>query len=173
MTDYAAIRTRVPMLEAAARYGITPVRGRHALCPFHSEKTPSLVLYPDGFYCFGCGAGGDVIDFVARLFSLSPHEAADRLDADFCLELGTAPYNAAAALRREAAARRVAEEVERRRSALNMLFAECRCLRRCRFDRTGHNGAALGYYDYATQHIDELTTEEVIALVRGFPCPLG
>ena len=38
------------------------------LCPFHSEKTPSFVVYKDtqSFYCFGCGAGGDVISFIMR-----------------------------------------------------------------------------------------------------------
>ncbi len=38
------------------------------LCPFHSEKTPSFVVFPatESFYCFGCGAGGDAISFVMR-----------------------------------------------------------------------------------------------------------
>jgi len=38
------------------------------LCPFHSEKTPSFTVYPgtQSFYCFGCGAGGDVINFIMR-----------------------------------------------------------------------------------------------------------
>ena len=42
------------------------------LCPFHSEKTPSMVVYPENqsFYCFGCGAGGDVINFVMRIETL-------------------------------------------------------------------------------------------------------
>lgn len=46
-------------------------------CPFHSERTPSFVVYPDteSFYCFGCGAGGDVITFVMRMASLSYIEA--------------------------------------------------------------------------------------------------
>lgn len=46
-------------------------------CPFHSEKTPSCVIYPDSesFYCFGCGAGGDVITFVMRISNLSYIEA--------------------------------------------------------------------------------------------------
>ena len=46
-------------------------RGRtlSGLCPFHNEKTPSFVVYPDtqSFYCFGCGAAGDVINFI-RLY---------------------------------------------------------------------------------------------------------
>ena len=38
------------------------------LCPFHNEKTPSFTVFPatKSFYCFGCGAGGDVISFVMR-----------------------------------------------------------------------------------------------------------
>ena len=38
------------------------------LCPFHSEKTPSFTVFPatQGYYCFGCGAGGDVITFVRQ-----------------------------------------------------------------------------------------------------------
>ena len=54
-------------------------RGRVAtgLCPFHSEKTPSFTVYPDNqsFYCFGCGAGGDVITFIRRIENLEYVEA--------------------------------------------------------------------------------------------------
>lgn len=47
------------------------------LCPFHSEKTPSMVVYNDtqSFYCFGCGAGGDVISFIMRIENLDYLEA--------------------------------------------------------------------------------------------------
>lgn len=47
------------------------------LCPFHNEKTPSFTVYPDSnsFYCFGCGAGGDVISFVRRMENLDYIEA--------------------------------------------------------------------------------------------------
>ena len=47
------------------------------LCPFHSEKTPSCTVYSDtqSFYCFGCGAGGDVISFIKRIENLSYIEA--------------------------------------------------------------------------------------------------
>ncbi len=54
-------------------------RGRNlvGLCPFHGEKTPSFNLYPEtaSFYCFGCGAGGDVITFIKKIENL------DYLDA--------------------------------------------------------------------------------------------
>lgn len=52
-------------------------KNKKGLCPFHSEKTPSMVIYPDtqSFYCFGCGAGGDVISFIMRIENLSYVEA--------------------------------------------------------------------------------------------------
>ena len=60
-------------------------RGRThtGLCPFHSEKTPSFVVYPEtqSFYCFGCGAGGDVITFVKKINNLDYVEAVKMLAA--------------------------------------------------------------------------------------------
>lgn len=54
-------------------------RGRNltCLCPFHNEKTPSFTIYPENqsFYCFGCGAGGDVITFIRRAENLDYIEA--------------------------------------------------------------------------------------------------
>ncbi|MBQ4152758.1 MAG: DNA primase [Oscillospiraceae bacterium] len=52
-------------------------RNRACLCPFHSEKTPSMVIYNDtqSFYCFGCGAGGDVITFIMKIENLEYIEA--------------------------------------------------------------------------------------------------
>lgn len=54
-------------------------RGRTlvGLCPFHNEKTPSFTVYPDtqSYYCFGCGAGGDVISFTRRIQNLDYMEA--------------------------------------------------------------------------------------------------
>ncbi len=51
------------------------------LCPFHSEKTPSFVVFPrtETFYCFGCGAGGDVITFVMKDEGLDYRSAVERL----------------------------------------------------------------------------------------------
>lgn len=47
------------------------------LCPFHNEKTPSFTVYPEtrSFYCFGCGAGGDVFSFIRRTENLDYVEA--------------------------------------------------------------------------------------------------
>lgn len=50
-------------------------------CPFHSEKTPSCTIYTDtqNFYCFGCGAGGDVITFIMKIENLTFPEAIKKL----------------------------------------------------------------------------------------------
>ena len=55
-------------------------------CPFHEDRHPSMKLNERYFYCFGCGATGDVIDLVARLFDLSSYEAAQKLAQDFGID---------------------------------------------------------------------------------------
>ena len=50
-------------------------------CPFHRDRTPSLKLNDTYFYCFGCHATGDVIDFTARIYGLSNVQAAKKLAA--------------------------------------------------------------------------------------------
>ena len=66
-------------------YGIEVRRNGMACCPFHDDKNPSMKLNEDYFYCFGCGATGDVIDLTARFYNLSPKEAAEKLAQDFGL----------------------------------------------------------------------------------------
>ena len=53
-----------------------------ALCPFHEDRHPSLKL-DERYHCFGCGADGSVIDFVAELFDMTLQDAARKLAADF------------------------------------------------------------------------------------------
>lgn len=60
-------------------------------CPLHNDRHPSLKLNEDYFYCFGCGATGDVIELVFRLFGLSAYEAAQKLAYDFGIDPGQAP----------------------------------------------------------------------------------
>ena len=81
MTIYEPIKAAVPVRQAAEHYGLRVNRNGMACCPFHNDRNPSLKLNEEYFYCFGCGAKGDVIDFVARLFDLSNYEAAQRLAA--------------------------------------------------------------------------------------------
>lgn len=71
--------SRNPIEEVVAPYVRTKRRGRTfvGLCPFHGEKTPSFTVYPEtsSFYCFGCGAGGDVITFIKRIENLDYADA--------------------------------------------------------------------------------------------------
>ena len=83
MTIYETIKAAVPVKQAAEHYGLKVSRNGMACCPFHNDRHPSLKLNEDYFYCFGCGAKGDVIDFVAKLFDLSSYEAVQKLAADF------------------------------------------------------------------------------------------
>ena len=82
---FETVKQSVTVREAAERYGIEVKRGGMACCPFHDDKNPSMKLNEEYFYCFGCGATGDVIDLTARLYNLSTKEAAEKLAQDFGL----------------------------------------------------------------------------------------
>ena len=81
---FEAVKQSVSTRDAAAFYGIEVKRNGMACCPFHDDKNPSMKV-DQRFHCFGCGADGDVIDFTAKLFDLSPKEAAEKLAQDFGL----------------------------------------------------------------------------------------
>ena len=81
---FEAVKQSVSTREAAEFYGIKVSRNGMACCPFHDDKNPSMKV-DQRFHCFGCGADGDVIDFTAKLFNLSPKEAAEKLAQDFGL----------------------------------------------------------------------------------------
>ena len=83
MTMYETIKAAISVKQAAEHYGLKVSRNGMACCPFHNDRHPSLKLNEEYFFCFGCGAKGDVIEFVARLFDLSSYEAAQKLAADF------------------------------------------------------------------------------------------
>ena len=82
---FETVKQSITVREAAQMYGIEINRSGMACCPFHDDKNPSMKLNEEYFYCFGCGATGDVIDFTARLYNLSPKEAAEKLAQDFGL----------------------------------------------------------------------------------------
>ena len=82
---FEAVKGSVTVWEAAQMYGIEVNRSGMACCPFHDDKNPSMKLNEEYFYCFGCGATGDVIGLTARLYNLSPKEAAEKLAQDFGL----------------------------------------------------------------------------------------
>lgn len=73
------LKMRCDITEIASSYVSLKRRGRNmvGLCPFHGEKTPSFNIYTENgsFYCFGCGAGGDVITFIMKIENLDYIEA--------------------------------------------------------------------------------------------------
>ena len=83
MNLFDTVKATVHPRMAAERYGLPIQQGSMVCCPFHDDRTPSMKLNEDYFYCFSCGATGDVIDLAARLFGLSGYDAAKKLAADF------------------------------------------------------------------------------------------
>ena len=78
MNVFEAVKQSVTTRQAASFYGIRVGRNGMVCCPFHNDRTPSMKV-DSRFYCFGCGASGDVIDFAALLHGLGKREAAVRL----------------------------------------------------------------------------------------------
>ena len=129
--DIPALKARHPLGDTVEASGVR-LRGRgrvrQGVCPFHDEAEGSFTVYADSekFYCFGCGLGGDVLDFIQRSESLTLPEAIARLDGS--------PGLAPRAAHRPARTRRPASAALAPRDPA-LLTAAARfyagCLRRC------------------------------------------
>lgn len=117
MRIFEIAKENVNLWEAAELCGINVNRYGKALCPFHNDRHPSLYVADDHYYCFACGEHGDVIDFVGRLFQLSPYDAARKLMADFHLSPDKPP--SAAALH----AKRIRTEAQQLRENEQLCFS--------------------------------------------------
>ena len=99
--DIPALKARHPLGDTVEAAGVR-LRGRgrvrQGVCPFHDEAEGSFTVYGDSekFYCFGCGEGGDVLDFIRRMEDLTLPEAIARLDGSPGLAPGVAPRSASA-----------------------------------------------------------------------------
>lgn len=121
------IKERLTAREVVEFYGFHPDRGGYIQCPFHAgDNHGSLKVYTGdktGWHCFGCGAGGSVIDFVMRLFDISFRQACVRLNSDFGLGLTGEPPSPAErsavleARRREAEQKAAFEQEYRKKAA--------------------------------------------------------
>lgn len=83
MNVFGTVKISINTREAAEHYGIEVNRYGKALCPFHNDRHPSMVVYDDHYHCFACGEHGDVIDLVANLYGLPVLDAANKLAYDF------------------------------------------------------------------------------------------
>lgn len=162
------IKQMVTMQDIAEMYGFAPdSRSKKALCPFHNDRKPSMQIYPGhrGYYCFVCGAGGDCINFVQRLFGLSFIDACKKINDDFLLHLD---IDGAA----DGEARKEAERAYLQRIEQKKRFDEKRKLAHAIFDAAYNRFAFLDIlmeenkplnpkrsvspeYIYACKHIDE------------------
>lgn len=91
---FEEIKQKVNMLDVIDKYGLGPPKQKrdkyYVLCPFHEDHTPSFVVFPDGGWkCFGCGASGDVIDFVAKMEGINTSEAIKKIKKDYLIEGNT------------------------------------------------------------------------------------
>ena len=84
MNVFEAVKQSVTTRQAAEHFGIRVGRNGMCVCPFHDDKNPSMKV-DRRFHCFGCQAEGDVIDFVSRMESISPKEAALMLAQEFSI----------------------------------------------------------------------------------------
>ena len=93
--DIPALKARHPLGDTVEASGVR-LRGRgrvrQGVCPFHDELEGSFTVYSDSerWYCFGCGLGGDVLDFIQRSENLSLPDAIRRLDGSPGLVSGAA-----------------------------------------------------------------------------------
>ncbi len=157
---FSRIREVLPMREVAEQYGFEVNRAGFMPCPFHSgDDTPSLKIYNGsrGWHCFGCGSGGDPVDFVRRLFSLDVRAAMVRIDTDFGLGLFNEKADPEALRRIRAERARKAQELEAFREAYDTHVEESRFLRSAlRSDvnmhllpeRAGEYAAMMGRLEY-------------------------
>ena len=86
MDLFAAVKEQVSVPRAAEFYGLEVDRNKRCRCLFHDDHHPSMKLNEDYYYCFSCGASGDVIALTARMFDLRPYEAAKKLAEDFGIQ---------------------------------------------------------------------------------------
>ena len=88
MSMFQEIKQHVTARQAAERYGLKISPRGMACCPFHRDRHPSMKV-DETYYCFGCGAHGDVVGFVAQMEGLSQYEAACKIVRDFSLPVDT------------------------------------------------------------------------------------
>ncbi len=93
MNVFDAVKQSVTTRQAAEMYGLKVRRNNMVSCPFHNDRTPSMKV-DKRFHCFGCGADGDVIDFVSRLYGISGLEAAQKTASDFGISYDNKPVKA-------------------------------------------------------------------------------
>ena len=124
MNIFERVRASVTMKQVAELYGIDTKRGM-INCIFHDDKTPSMKLYDDHYYCFGCGGHGDAVSFAAQITGLSQYEAAKQLCSAFGIVHSSSEPFIRPTIKRET-------QREQETSAFRILSDYCKMLREWR-----------------------------------------
>lgn len=90
MPIFKEIKEHLTTRQVVEYYGLKVRRNGMVCCPFHDDKHPSMKI-DTGYYCFGCGAHGDAIGYVAQMFGLSQYNAACKLIEEFSLPIEIHP----------------------------------------------------------------------------------
>lgn len=122
------IKEVVSMRAVLCRYGIVPNRAGFIPCPFHKEKTASMKIYDRDYHCFGCGANGDIFDFIQGMEDVTFQEAFRSLGGSYSLREKKLARMREAEVRRERE-RKAAEELRFLRWRRERLEQVCRLLR--------------------------------------------
>lgn len=166
MIDYSAlIKQSVTMPDVLAMYGINPGSYNRIPCPIHNGVKRNFAYKEHGFVCYVCGATGDVISFVEKLFGLSFRDACRKIDQDFHLglniggEMDKAKRDEAERVCAERRAERRRRDAERKRLSEAYHTALDRW---CELDKAIRDGAPQTPFDdfsdsyaYALKHIDQ------------------
>lgn len=169
------IKDRLTMREVFIRYGYTPSRSDKVSCPFHCEKEPSMNIYANNkrFHCFGCGADGNIIDFVMQLFNLSFKQAIVKVNYDFSLGLLNRSLTRSERERMRKQERERKQEIEDERRAReekdnvywklldiwienDKITSQYKGLSKCAFDYPEEYWKALTYKQYAAYQLDSM-----------------
>ena len=84
MNLFETVKNNVNAIDVVSTAGFKPNRSKMICCPFHNDKHPSMKV-DQRYFCFGCGAKGDAIDFVSNYYGLSLKEAAEKIASEFSL----------------------------------------------------------------------------------------
>lgn len=157
MSVFDLIKSRVSILDVARDYSTLKKAGSYwkGSCPFHSEKTGSFTVSPHRqiYYCFGCHAGGDVIDFVSRAERCSQHDAVRHLAERYAIDI-----SAMVAPR---------ERYEAKSQEREQYFKACAFFARWCQDHLARNTAAR---DYLAKR--SISAESITRFQIGY-CPTG
>jgi DNA primase len=175
--DVEAVRERSDIVQVIGLHLQLRKAGRDSLvglCPFHTEKTPSLSVSPSKqvYYCFGCGEGGNVFKFLQKVENLTFVEAVERLAGPAGVTLryeGQSPADRRAAGRRQAIHRAIAEAAqhfqrmlgEGREAAEARSYLATRGISRESIEKFGI-GYAPGYPDFLLKRLSKSFSPELL-----------